>query len=72
MYTVERTKDKAIVHGPDGYKEIISNSAIGFVLRQDVADLVDEGAVRYAIACRDMTDAEIVGLALEHYAYPTC
>ena len=72
MFIVKRDKDVAIVRGPEGYEKIIPKNSIGFVIRLDIENEIDPMPRRYVISCNDITDAEIVGVALEENAYPSC
>ncbi len=69
MYKVTRTTDEVIVSGPEGFKKHLSADAIGLALRTDL-EFPYEGIVRYAIVVSEMTDTEVVALALGISAYP--
>ena len=69
MYEVERTKLELIVKGPDNFQKVFNPESIGVVLRASL-DWPHEEPVAYAVRFGDMTDAEIVGQALEIESYP--
>lgn len=67
MYFVERNNIDIVVTGPAGFKKGIDPRAIGVVLRCNES----ETAQPYTLKCADMTDAELVAVALEIDSYPT-
>lgn len=69
MYQVKRNRKHISVIGPGGWSAKLKTTDVGIVLRQSV-HWPHEEAVAYAVLCRDMTNAEIVGQALEIESYP--